>query len=156
MAGSSRPKQLDKKTVVTQIIEDPVLAPEDYEALLEVELDDEVQVPQPEVVIDTLVTATVAETVAPSANVADVEPVHQPLPNEQETVIKLPAEGQKGKRKKGGIDETDRFKKMKIRGTDQELLVDMTRVVKYSDKDKQDHASTGPADFRATIDYGDL
>ena len=87
-----------------------------------------------------------------------VEPTH-PLAEvavpPAETSVSAGKGKKRGKNESG--DDPDRFKKMKVKGSDQELLVDVKRLVKYSDMDRQaNHDKSAPADFRSTIDYGDL
>lgn len=72
------------------------------------------------------------------------------------------------KNKKGKVDISDetRFKKMRIKGVDREILVDMTRVQKYVDYDSvgvqslQAEIESAKGNFRgqqhAVADYSDL
>ena len=152
MVGSSRPQKTEIRQETIKLLDEPLIALEDYEGLLEDDIDDDVQASH------TTVTDVPPPKVHPEQTPASIteKPVDQLVTETEPVEHDIAAVPTKGKRKRGSLDEADRYKRMKIQGTDQELLVDMTRVVKYSDKDKQDHAPTGPADFRATIDYGDL
>ena len=69
-------------------------------------------------------------------------------------------------KRKGKSDASgeDRFKKMKLKGSDAEILVDMTRVQKYIDHDSavissyQEEVNQARGDFRkqSVADYSDL
>jgi len=88
--------------------------------------------------------------VEPIVEAIEPMPIIEPVPEETPAAVQ-----QSGKSKRVEADDPNRFKRMKLQGSDQELIVDVKRLVKYSDVDKQANTSS-TSDLRSTIDYGDL